>query len=63
MEDDSSVNTYIVCDVCGEVVCEEKYVGCCNDGLCSDGIEFMCSICGTWNKTSEVWLCPKCLSS
>ena len=64
MDDASKISSEtieeIVCDICEEVVCQEKYIGCCSDGLCPNNVEFMCSICGTWDKKNEMWLCPDC---
>jgi len=51
----------IICQICNEEVCEEKYVGCCSDGLCKFDIEFMCDECAKWIEEEEVWLCNLCV--
>lgn len=49
--------------ICNEEVCEEAYVGCCNDGLCEHTIEFMCSTCAIWIEEDKVWLCDLCVKA
>lgn len=53
----------IICQICNEEICEEVYVGCCNNGLCEYNIEFMCSTCATWIEEDEVWLCNVCVKA
>lgn len=53
----------IVCEICNEEICEEAYIGCCNDGNCKKDVELMCKFCATWIEEEEVWLCPDCLLS
>lgn len=51
----------LICQVCCDEQEDEDYVGCCQDGNCSHGIEHLCKHCGEWDEEKEQWICPSCL--
>ena len=60
--DDKSDEDAASCELCGNN-CDEKIIGCCNDGNCPRNIENMCQNCGTWYEKEEVWRCSDCVAA